>query len=193
MRRGSEFIAAKKLMSASTVYIALSVLGSLASIIGIPLALGAIRQARNAARRSAAEAEMSKNAALQAKEAVQKFKDELRVISDVIDLEKALALMEDIKGFIRGSTFGPVPDKIAGLIVILNAVRSVSLADDRDSQSVLQECIATLRRIEDAIDRSAISGAKPKGLASFNRTISEQIDQIQPILITLKGRIGEQT
>ena len=81
----------------------LSILGSVASVIsviGIPLALISILQARNAARKSEAEARASKEASLQAKSEVEKFRSELRLISTIIDFEKALASMDDIKSFI---------------------------------------------------------------------------------------------
>jgi hypothetical protein len=71
------------------IYTVLSLLGSLASIVGIPLALFQVRQAKNAARKS-------EKASLQAKAEVEKFRNELRLISGIVDLEKALSLMDDI-------------------------------------------------------------------------------------------------
>jgi hypothetical protein len=59
----------------------LSVLGSVASLVGIPLALMSILQARNAARRSEREARASKEASIQAKSEVEKFRGELRLIT----------------------------------------------------------------------------------------------------------------
>jgi uncharacterized membrane protein len=100
-------------------FLILSILGSLASLIRIPLALIAIRQARNAARNSAQEARASKEASLQAKAEIEKFRREMRLVSNVIEFEKALALMDYVKSFIHHSNFGPVPAKIASLIVLL--------------------------------------------------------------------------
>lgn len=174
-----------------TVYIILSILGSVASLIGIPLALIAIRQARNAARKSEEEARASKEASLQAKAEVEKFRKELRLVSNVIDFEKALALMDDIKSFIRHSNFIPVPDKIANLIVLLNTIRSPSMDIGTEAETKIQECVVALRKIEDAIHQSSLSQEKPKGMISFNRIISQQIDLLQPILIDLRNRIGE--
>src|SRR5256714_12108270 len=105
----------------------LTILGSVASFVGIPLAFISILQARNAARKSEAEARASKEASLQAKSEVEKFRSELRLISTIIDFEKALALMDDIKSFIRHSNFTSVPDRIASLIVLLNTIRSPSM------------------------------------------------------------------
>ena len=173
-------------------YTILSLLGSIASLIGIPLALLAIRQARTAARNSEDEARASKQAALQAKAEVEKFRREIGLISNVIDFEKALTLMDDIKSFIRHSNFVPVPDKIANLIVLLNTVRSPSMRIGIEAERRIQESVVALRKIEDILHRSAISQEKPKGVVNFNRIISEQIDLLQPILIDLRNRIGEQ-
>ena len=173
------------------VYIILSTLASVASLIGIPLALISIRQARNAARKSEEEARASKEASLQAKAEVEKFRKELRLVSNVIDFEKALALMDDIKSFIRHSNFIPVPDKIANLIVLLNTIRSPSMEIGVEAETKIQECVLALRKIEDAIHQSSLSEEKPKGMMRFNRIISQQIDLLQPILIDLRNRIGE--
>jgi len=171
----------------------LSILGSIASlvgIVGIPLALISIRQARNAARKSEAEARASKEASLQAKSEVEKFRGELRFISTIIDFEKALALMDDIKSFLRHSNFEPVPDRIAALIVLLNTIRSSMEVGD-EAESKIQGSVLALRNIENAIHRSAISQERPKGEINFNKIISKQIDILQPILIDLKSRIGK--
>ncbi len=179
-------------MPAIDYFLILSILGSLASLIGIPLALISIRQARNAARISAQEARASKEASLQAKAEIEKFRREMRLVSNVIEFEKALALMDDVKSFIRHSNFGPVPDKIANLIVLLNTIRSPSMEIGIEAERKIQGSVVVLRRIENAIHKSAISQEKPKGVVNFNRVISEQIDLLQPILIGLKNRIGEQ-
>ncbi len=171
----------------------LSILGSIASLIGIPLALMAIRQARNAARKSEEEARASKEASLQAKNEVEKFRSELRLISTIIDFEKALALMDDIKSFLRHSNFSPVPDKIASLIVLLNTIRSPSMEIGDEAERKIQESVVALRKIEDAIHRGSISQEKPRGVASFNRVISQQIDLLQPVLTDLKSQIGKKS
>jgi hypothetical protein len=175
----------------SVIYIILSILGSLASLIGIPLALIAIGQARNAARSSEDEARASKEASLQAKAEVEKFRKELRLISNVIDFEKALTLMDDIKSFVRHSNFNPVPDKIASLIVLLNTIRAPSMKIGVEGERKVQGCVVALRKIEDAIHQSSLSQEEPKGIVNFNRIISEHIDSLQPVLIDLRNRIGE--
>ena len=180
-------------MNWNIVILILSILGSVASVIGIPLALASIRQARNAARKSEEEARASKEASLQAKNEVEKFRSELRLISTIIDFEKALALMDDIKSFIRHSNFTPVPDRIASLIVLLNTIRSPSMEVGNETERKIQESVVALRKIEDAIHRGSISQEKPKGLTNFNRVISQQIDQLQPILIDLKSQIGKKS
>jgi hypothetical protein len=169
----------------------LSILGSVASFVGIPLALHQIRQARNAARNSEAEARASKEASLQAKTEVEKFRGELRFISTIIDFEKALALMDDIKSFLRHSKFEPVPDRIATLIVLLNTIRSPSMEIGSEAERKIQDGVVALRRIENAIHLATVSQKKPKGEANFNKVISQQIDLLQPILIDLKSQIGK--
>jgi hypothetical protein len=61
-----------------------------------------------------------------------------------------------------------------------------------EAERKIQGSVVVLRKIENAIHKSAISQEKPKGVANFNRVISGQIDLLQPILIDLKNRIGEQ-
>src|SRR5436305_14280262 len=130
-------------------YTILSILGSIASLIAIPLIVFTIYQARAA-----------KQAALQAKAEVEKFRREIRLISTIIDFEKALALMDDIKSFIRHSNFTPVPDRIASLIVLLNTIRSPSMEIGYEVEQRIQESVVALRKIEDAIHRATISQEK---------------------------------
>lgn len=179
-------------MPAIDLYLILSLLGSIASLIGIPLALLSIRQARNAARNSEQESRASKEASLQAKAEVEKFRRELRLITSVIDFERALTLRDDIKSFILHSNFVPVPDRIASLIALLNMLRSASIGMRIEAQRTIQEAVVALRKIEHEVYQSTISQQQPRRLASFNRIISQQIDLLQPILIDLKDRIGEQ-
>jgi hypothetical protein len=173
-------------MSLTDIYTILSVVGSSASIVGIPLALISVVQARNAARRSEAEAKASKEAALQAKDEVKKFRREIRLIYNVIDFEKSLALMDEIKSFIRNSNFVPVPDKIATLITLLNTIRSPSMEIGIEAEQKIQGCIVELRRIEEGLHRGSVTQEKPRRLINYNRVISQQIDLLQPILIDLK-------
>jgi hypothetical protein len=171
----------------------LAILGSFASVVGIPLALASILQARNAARKSEQEARASKEASLQAKSEVEKFRGELRLITTIIDFEKALALMDDIKSSIRHSYFTPVPDRIASLIILLNTIRSPSMEIGNEAERRIQESVVALRKIEDAIYRGSVSQEQPKGIANFNRVISQQIDLLQPILTDLKNQIGKKS
>jgi hypothetical protein len=168
----------------------LGLVGSLASLIGIFLALVSIRQARDAARRSASEAELSKDASLRAELEVLRFRDDLKLLTSIVDFEHALGLMDDIKSFMRHSTYRPVPDRIATLISCLNRIRASSSVLDDDWKPKIQQCIRTLRRIEDAIDKANLDSVPPKDAPHFNRRISEQIDQLHPLLIDLKDKMG---
>ena len=132
----------------------LSLLGSIASLIGIPLAIYSVYQARDAARRAEKEAEASKEASQQARDAVERARRELRLVSNVIDFEKAIALLDDIKSFIHGSNLNPVPDKIATLIRLLNTVRSPSMEIGTDAETKIQRSVVALRKIENEIHLS---------------------------------------
>ena len=62
-----------------------------------------------------------------------------------------------------------------------------------EAERQIQESVVALRKIEDAIHRGSISQEKPKGLANFNKVISDQIDLLQPMLIDLKSQIGKKS
>ena len=147
----------------------------------------AIYQARKAAK----EAKASKEASQQAQIEIERFRKELKLISNVVDFGKALALMDDIKSFIIHENFRPVPDKIASLIALLNTIRSPSMELGLEAERKIQGSVVALRKIEDAISRSLLEQDKPKGLVNFNRNISGQIDLLHPLLIDLRNRIGE--
>lgn len=166
----------------------LGILGSIASLVGIPLALYSLRLTRIAAERSATEAELSKKAAETAKYAVEQVRSELKLVDNISGLERAVILMDDIKSFIRHSINGPVPDKISHLIQQLNEVRHSSTALSPKDLASIQDAVATLRKIESRIDSAS---STEKGYQMFNTLISKQIDSIYPILIRLRSLIGE--
>ena len=158
----------------------LSVVGSIASLIGLPLAIVSAVQAWRAA-----------TAAAQAKDEVEKFRREIKLISDVLDFQRAIALMDDVKSFIRHANFPPVPDRIATLIVLLNNIRATSSGRNQEAETTIQKSVVTLRRIEDAITRSLLAGEdKPRGISNFNQKISSQIDLLHPLLVELRDKIG---
>ncbi len=168
----------------------LGIAGSLASLIGIPLALLSIQQAKRAARRSAEEAELSKNASIQAEQEVRRFRNDLKLLASIADFEHAVRMMDDLKSFVRNSTYHPLPDKISTLILLLNKIRAPSSVIDENDQTCIQECVVQLRKIEAAIDRANRSSDPPKGVTLFNQRISQQIDRLYPILADLKDRLG---
>ena len=168
----------------------LNLAGALASVIGIPLALLSIRQARNAARRSVTEAELSKNASLNAEREVQRFRDDIKLLTSVVDFERALHLIDDIKLFVRNSTYQPIPDRISSLVALLNRIRGSSSLFDNEQQILIQESIVELREIEDVVDKANLKLKTPQGISGFNRRLSEQIDRLHPLLTDLRDRIG---
>jgi hypothetical protein len=170
----------------------LSILGSVASLIGLPFAIYSIRQARNAARSSEKEARASKEASQQAQVEIERFRNDMKLISNIVNFERALMLMDDIKSLIRQANFALVPDRISTLITLLNALRAPSLGVGEAADAQIQESVRKLRKIEDDITRSLLSKEdQPQRAGNFSRIISEQIDLLHPLLISLRDRIGE--
>ena len=166
-------------------------LGSLASLIGIPLAVYQVLQARDAARRSAEEAEQSKNASVQAYQLVEKTRQDLKLLGNVLSFERAVRLMDEIKTLIRNITFTPVPEKISVLITLLNEVRGSSEMLTPEDRSLIQEAVVEFRKIENSFDGSALNEKSRRNVAKFTKIISTQIDQIQPVLVVLRDKIGK--
>lgn len=164
--------------------------GSLASIVGLPIALITIWQARNAARKSAREAELSKDASILAKGLVEKSRQDIKLLGNVINFERALKLMDEVKSLIRNSTFGPVPEKISSLIVILNEVRAPSELVTELQSKLIQNAVVELREIENKVDGVNFKDSQLAQPTRVLKQISVQIDQLQPMLVQLRDKIG---
>lgn len=166
----------------------LGIIGSVLTVIGFPLALWSLHLTRQAANLSAEEAKKSKNASEKAQEEVAKVRRDLKLVASIAGLERALTTMDDIKSFIRHSTFGPVPDRISILIQYLNELRTPNQGLRNDEEIAIQSAIVALRKIESAIDGAPLDTSKKRPI--FVGRISTHIDSLQPILMRLRDLIG---
>ncbi len=171
----------------ATIYL----IGSFASIIGIPLALIGVFLSYRAAKKSALEAESSKDASLFARSEVEKFRNDIKLLAQVVDFERALNIMDDIKLFMRSGIYRQVPERISSLILLLNKVRSPSMGMSDENSAVIQESVTELRKIEEFVERFQNSADFDQQTSSLNRRISNQIDKLYPIMNDLKNQIGE--
>ncbi len=166
----------------------LGIIGSVLTVIGFPLALWSLHLTRLAANISAEEAKKSKTASEKAQEEVRKVRRDLKLVASIAGLERALTTLDDIKSFIRHSTFGPVPDRISLLIQYLNELRTPNQGLLTGEEAAIQSAVVALRKIESAIDSSSQDTNKKRPV--FIGRISSHIDTIQPILTRLRDTIG---
>lgn len=163
------------------------IVGSLASVVGIPLALHSLRLTKIAAEISAKESLHAKEASERAAEEVAKARRDFKLVASVASLERIVTSMDSIKTLIRHGSFTVVPERIATLIQQLNELRSSESQLSPADGVKVQEAIAALRKIENAIDDATDSELRMKRPIA---RISVQIDSLQPILVRLRESIG---
>ena len=162
----------------------LGILGSIASLIGIPLALRSLKLSKIAAREALAAKDSAQNTA----EEVRKARRDLRLVTSVGTLQRILTVIEDLKTFVRNNTLGVVPERISNLIQELNDLRSAESSLTNDDLAHVQGVISALRKIETSIDNSR--GEDDKKAKGLTTKLSKQIDTLQPILVRLRESIG---
>lgn len=163
----------------------INLLGSWASIIGIPLTIiGLIIAIR--------EASKSSNASNSARRAVEQFRKELMMVDLVSELTKAISGLQDVKRLLRNNAFGPIPDRLADIRHTLIGVRASRADYSKEQELIFQDAVSEFRSLETKFEKCLFENNTPRNISRITNIISEKIDNLQSILIVIKKDIGKE-
>lgn len=128
----------------------------------------------------------SKNAATRAAEAAKSTRDSIRMIDAIVDFSATIASLEEIRRLQRQSAWSVLPERYSAIRKLLIAHRHAigNLSDHQKER--IQDAIANFRSIELRLDR-APSGPSQSVAVRINKIVSEQIDELLLILSELKA------
>jgi len=108
----------------------------------------------------------------------------IRGYETVSALSEVIAIMDEVKRLHRMGQIDPLLDRYSALRKALIGVRRLSptLSESMDIQ--IQSAIATLVKIEDAVERVTAEGSSPD-YVQLNRLLSRNIDGLYSVLIEM--------
>lgn len=120
----------------------------------------------------------------------QQVRNDLLHTNTVLQFSSAISLMEEIKILQRKAAWEILPDRYSSLRKSLISIKqSIPDMSDENSRRV-QSTISSLSNIEHEIEVCIFKGTSPPDVPGLNRTISTQIDRLQPILVEISNKIG---
>jgi hypothetical protein len=154
---------------ANFVGLAVSVVGFLATIIGV-------YKSRNAATRAAEAAEAAKEALLRSE--------------SIAECGKAMSLIEEIRGYNRAEDFGKSLERLPQLRHKLVSLRAGSKSLKEADLGAIDTAIEQLRGIESGMEKWR--GGKPLNWRKYNEVLGAHSEELLRMQIGLKHNIGNQ-
>lgn len=149
------------------------------TIIGFGVAIHRVTQAR----RSAAAAEV----------ASQKTRVAITRVLTVVDLQRAIALIERLKALHRDNKWDASLGHYQELRAMLSDIEATHPAPTPDLHTTLREAIVQVRRIEDSVDEALRENTEPSGARNFNQvlnTIQANLEQIASFTYSAGSEAG---
>lgn len=160
-------------------------LGDIASLLGLVLAIVGFAITITAALRAT-------KAAKAAQHDVNRAREELRTFYSATKLAIVISRLIALKKAHRRREWGGLPDQYAelrhDLIVIRHRLPNMN---DTDA-SVLQAGISMLKALENDVEKHLEADTEPSKIASMNRRVADQLDEMQRVLAALEPNHGQE-
>jgi hypothetical protein len=153
--------------------------GDIASVVGFGLTIIGFAVTIFGVWRSKNAAEQARQAAIAARESIANY--------DVIaEFSSVMAIMDEVKRHQRQRNWPILPDRYSALRRHLVGIRgSQALLTDGDRE-VLRAAIETLAGLERIVERAVASTGVPPKPDKLNEIVSQQVDEIQSVLLSLQ-------
>lgn len=145
-----------------------SILGVLLTIVGFTFTIYNVRRSKSAAEAT---------------------RDSISAYDAIEDLSAATSIMDEIKRLQRLGAWAVVPDRYSELrrrLITIKESRSTLTSSQRESLMAAIERFAALER---RVDRAISMIAPVPNPAKLNDIVSTQIDEVQIVLLALKGAL----
>lgn len=149
---------------ASVAGLAISVVGFMATLIGVF---------------------RSKNAAERAERAAREARDSIRRFDTVLDFADTIAILDGIKLAHREGRWDGMPERYATTRKALIRMRAASGELSPEQVGVIQTALSNLQRLETVVEATLPTG-NPLDAPAINSTLSGDIDRLYQVLVELK-------
>jgi hypothetical protein len=151
-------------------------LGLLGTLVGFVITIAAVLK--------------SKTAAEQTRGAVAAIRQKLSTQAAVIDLNRIIAEVEELRLLHRSQAWAALPTRYSSLRKQLLALNLSSPAIKHRQMAAIQGVIRQFSRIEEIVESALQSGTPPPDSASLHRTVAEQADELNGILVKVQRSMG---
>ncbi len=155
-------------MNGETLYWWLGLLGSIASLIGLPVAIWQISKTRRAA-------ESAKDAAIQ----TQKVISRNLLLSDVSTCTRNI---EEMKAFVRSGKYESALIRITDLVSQLIQIQEVSKSSNQPLQIEFKETLSQLSIIRKDFEKKLVKSSAKMDIVQINSQLSEISDDLNKMI-----------
>ena len=151
-----------------------SATGLFVTIVGFWLAVGRATQARTSADASRSAAKAAQDASIETRTTIAKM-------LTVVDLERAISLIDRLKAAHRGSKWEVALEHYSGLRGMLADIEARHPDPAMDGNDAFRNATAQLRVIEDSVDKAIRENGIPEGSQNFNDRLNDIQQALQHI------------
>ena len=167
------------------VALVVGLLGSLASIIGLPMAYKQIKLAKREATKAA-------DAARLAREKVEEYAGLLGDLDAELEMDRVWESLKVIKSFLREKSYAAAAERLTTVRHRLLDLSGIIPVADRPVPEIFQRQLSRLETIEDSIDSALATRNEqilPTHRQQFGKQITECINELQPMREKLRQRL----
>lgn len=121
-----------------------------------------------------------------AQEIVEKIREDVIQINFVSELTKAISEMDEIKRLHRENAWVVLPDRYSSLMKTLISVENSKNDFNSDEKVIFRRAILMVRDLEQKIEKHLDGTKEISEISSLNRSISNELDSLQKVLVKLK-------
>jgi len=117
----------------------------------------------------------------------REMRERLSSFATLSDVSAAISMMDEIKRLHRAKGWQVRLERYSALRKLLLGIHTYNTALTKDQKTVLIAAVSQFKIIEDRVERACASGKEDDlKLAQFNRMVTQQIDALDQLLISIK-------
>ncbi len=120
----------------------------------------------------------------------QQIRKDIRRVDTVAEFSTFIAGISELKILQRKGAWEILPDKYSSLRKTLISIKELNPDMKDEHKKIMQSAISNLNALESEIEASNCNMTSPPEASSLNKTLSKQVDKLQPIFIQIKNQIG---
>ena len=129
----------------------------------------------------------TKKAAVAARQAAEVTKAQLSRVNTITEFSSAIAIMDEIKRLHRARAWDLVPDRYSVLRRLLASIQTLNPDLTDEQKTILGGAVVQFRTMEHQVETArATNRFTELNLARFNRIVTEQLDELDRVMLSIR-------